>query len=170
MKAIDFHAHAFPDNIEQKAIKNLESHYTINVPNKASLDELLASTKSARVDKLVLLVAATKPALVKMTNDWVANISSKIPDKIIGFGSIHPNFKKYEKELDRMEQLCLKGIKIHPKFQGFDLDDPRMWLIYEAIGNRFLVLFHVGNKHSKASSPAKLAKILELLHTNHGQL
>ena len=59
-----------------------------------------------------------------------------------------------------MQSLGLKGVKIHPDFQDFDIDDSRMWPIYEAIGDRFIVLFHVGDIKSQASRPLKLAKVL----------
>ena len=62
-----------------------------------------------------------------------------------------------------MKSLGLKGIKLHPDFQGFDIDDPKMYKIYEcASGLKVPVLFHVGDENSSASSPVRLSRVLEL--------
>ncbi len=64
--------------------------------------------------------------------------------------------------MDRLERAGIKGIKIHADFQGFRLDDPDLFPILEAIGDRFATLFHVGDRlppELNPSCPAKLAVI-----------
>jgi len=161
MRVIDFHAHAFPEKIAVRAVEHLEDYYQVLVPNAGDISQLLRHARDGAVEHLVLSSAATKPEVVKVNNDWVASIVSLNPDLITGFGSIHAGTPDFVSELGRMGELGLKGIKIHPDFQGFDIDDPRMWPIYEEIGDRFIVLFHVGDIVSQASSPRKLAKVLD---------
>lgn len=161
MNVIDFHAHAFSEKIADRAVENLENHYKVKISNGGRISDLLGSARDGGIEHLVLCSAATKPEAVKINNDWVASIANKQPDFITGFGSLHAGMIDFEKELDRMRDLGLKGIKIHPDFQGFDIDDQRMWPIYEAIGEDFILLFHVGDKISEASKPSKLAKVLD---------
>ena len=41
----------------------------------------------------------------------------------MSFGAMHPDFEDHAAELKRIKALGLKGIKIHPVYQGVDLDD-----------------------------------------------
>lgn len=157
-KIIDFHTHAFPDKVAGKVVEQLASHYKLPVTYSGELEELLDYAKRDGVAKIVLHAAATKASQVQTNNDWISGV---ICEEIVGFGSLHPEFVEVEAELERMMDLGLTGIKFHPEFQGVDLLDSRMWKIYEAIGDRFPVMFHVGDAHSQLSAPHKLAKILD---------
>ncbi|MHB8170781.1 MAG: amidohydrolase family protein [Thermincolia bacterium] len=157
-KIIDFHAHAFPTKIAEKAVEQLEIFYGIKISNQGELEPLLSSADKAGVSKICLHAAATKPSQVRPTNDWMAGVCS---ERILGFGTIHPDYEDWLAELDRMKELGLTGIKFHADLQGFELDDPQMWPIYEAIDDRFLVMFHVGDKISTLASPERLAKVLD---------
>lgn len=157
-KIIDIHTHAFPDKIAEKAVIQLENFYHIEIPNHGDMESLLTSADVVGVEKIALHVAATKPSQVEVSNSWVGGV---ISGRIIGFGSLHPDYSDFAAELDRMVDLGLKGIKFHAELQGFALDDPRMWPIYEAIGERLIVMFHVGDTKSTLSAPAKVAKVLD---------
>ena len=160
MRVIDFHAHAFPDKIAERAVEHLGDYYQVTIPHRGNVSDLLLHAEEGTVEHLVLSSVATKPEVVKINNEWVAGLASEHPDLITGFGSIHAGTADFAAELDRMQSLGLKGVKIHPDFQDFDIDDSRMWPIYEAIGDRFIVLFHVGDIKSQASRPLKMAKVL----------
>lgn len=48
-------------------------------------------------------------------------------------------------ELDRIKALGLKGVKLHPDYQRFLVDDPRCIPIYEKISRLGLItVFHTG--------------------------
>lgn len=158
MGVIDFHAHVFPEKISGKAVEQLAAHYKIQIPHRGEINDMLASADAAGVDTIVVLAAATNAGQVQATNDWIASICS---ERIIGFGSLHPDYPEFAQELDRMRDLGLTGIKLHFEFQGFPVDDPRMWPIYEAIGDRFLIMMHMGDKHSDYSAPWRLARVLD---------
>jgi predicted TIM-barrel fold metal-dependent hydrolase len=161
MHVIDFHAHGFPEKIADRAVENLENHYKVRISHGGRISDLMYHAKEGEIEHLVLSSAATKPEAVKVNNDWVASVAAQYPRFVTGFGSIHAGFTDFAEELRRMRSLGLKGIKIHPDFQGFDIDDARMWPIYEEIGEDFIILFHVGDKISEASSPLKLARVLD---------
>ncbi|KNY27412.1 amidohydrolase family protein [Pseudobacteroides cellulosolvens] len=98
--------------------------------------------KKAGVDYSVLLPIATKPSQTEVINNWAASICG---DGIIAFGSIHPDHTEWKKELKRIKDLGLKGIKLHPDYQLFYIDDKRMYPIYEYMFSLGLVLvFHAG--------------------------
>lgn len=155
---IDFHAHAFPEKVAVPASELLASHYKLNVSCSGTFDHLLKSSHEAGVKKICLHMAATNADQVTVVNDWIAERCS---DSIIGFGSLHADYKDFLSEIDRMEELGLTGIKFHSDFQGFAIDDPRMWPVYEAIGERFLVMFHVGDRELDLSNPVRLARVLD---------
>jgi len=154
---IDFHAHAFPEAIAEKAVENLEEHYRIKIANKGCLENLIDNLNEARVDKAVLLSAATNELQVRKTNDWLVQSKS---DRVIPFGTLHPKYSDFLQELSFLKSKGIKGIKFHSDFQRFNIDDKRMWPIYEAIEEDFIVLFHVGDEKLNFSSPKKLATIL----------
>ncbi len=157
-KVVDFHAHAFHDKIAEKAANNLNEYYGIPLAGNGHFQILLDSMKENHIDKLVIHATATSAKQVEMINDYVASLTG--PD-IIGFGTLHEDYKQVAKELDRMEQLGLKGIKLHPVFQGFVMDDKKMFPIYEQIEGRFPILMHVGDKNTDAVTPKRAAHLLE---------
>ncbi|ADG82510.1 amidohydrolase family protein [Thermincola potens] len=158
MAIIDFHTHAFPEKIAHLAVNQLANHYKISIAGMGTLSDLLQSAQEAGITKLCLHAAATNPDQVQINNNWIAKQCS---DNIIGFGSIHVDYPDPFSELDRMETLGLTGIKFHAEFQQFAIDDPRMWPVYEAIEDRFLVMFHVGDRKSDLSHPARLKRVIE---------
>lgn len=157
-RIIDFHTHAFPEMVEEKAIKHLGRHYRIEIPYRGRIEDLMESAAKINAEKLVIHASATHAGQVENVNNWIASI---ISSKIIGFGTLHPDYPYVEKELDRIERLGLQGIKLHPEFQQFNIDDPKMFPIYEAISERLPILMHVGDEALEYSSPKKLARVLD---------
>ncbi|SJZ33029.1 amidohydrolase family protein [Selenihalanaerobacter shriftii] len=162
MKVIDFHTHAFPEEIADKAIEQLENHYKLEISNTATLDSLVKKVEEANLYKAVLHTAAIVPAQVKTVNNWLLQIDN---DNLIKFGTIHPRFIGYKSELARLKETGIKGIKLHPDFQQFDILSEEAYDIYEAIGSDFLVLFHVGDDvddpDGDYSTPKKIAQVIK---------
>lgn len=162
MKIIDFHTHAFPEKVAPKAINRLEAHYNVNINNTGTLEHLLTSAEQADVYKSVLHASATSARQVETVNNWVADVSSP---QIIRFGTIHPEYEEIVKELNRLKSLGIRGLKLHPDFQHFDLVDDKMYRLYELIGDEFLVLFHVGDDvyptEDNYSTPKKMVQVIE---------
>ncbi len=158
MKVIDVHAHVFPKAVAQKAVDNLGTYYSYNMCGKGTFEDLKESAKSAGIENLVIHSTATKASQVENINDFTSGF---INENIVGFGSLHRDYENYEKEIDRIIGLGLKGIKLHPDFQMFDIDDEKMFPIYECLEGRLPILFHVGDKKSNHSHPKKLARVLK---------
>ena len=119
MLTIDFHVH----------IDESESATWAGIPVKMGRAEILANMNEAGIDISVLLVMAKKGDLAKTRaqNNWLAKICRKDPH-FEGFGSVHPGDGRAAlEEMNRcVEELGLKGFKLHPDFQEFDCGDPAL--------------------------------------------
>lgn len=169
MRIIDFHTHAFPENIAEKAVDFLSNYYKCEVPTKGRVCDLLKSASEIGVEKLVTFSTATKVSQVENINNFIAslvnkqnieNVQNEQNIQIIGFGTLHQDYENIEDELIRIKRLGLRGIKLHPDFQGFSIDDEKLFQIYERLGD-FPLLIHVGDESKDKSSPVRLASVLE---------
>lgn len=139
----DAHVHFFPDFLAGRAIAQLNSRVTHLSP---STDGTLSDTRKKLKEwgccGGLLLSIATNPRQQKSVNDFAAE-SQK--DGIYAFGSIHPEAEDAIEELQRIKILGLKGVKLHPDYQDFFVDEKRMFPIYEEIERLDLpITFHAG--------------------------
>ncbi len=74
---------------------------------------------------------------------------------------MHPDLT--DDEVDEVIQVAkdnnLIGVKLHPDFQFFDIDDERAYKIYKKCEGVLPILFHTGDARYEYSSPLKLIKI-----------
>ena len=99
--------------------------------------------KTDGVDYSVVLSIATNPKQQRSVNDFA--ISLKEIDGIIPFGSVHPDSDCALEDLERLKENGIKGVKLHPDYQGFFVDDDKMLPIYEKIASLGLItVFHCG--------------------------
>lgn len=141
---IDFHIHAFADAIAERAVTNLEGIASIKGNTRGGIEETISRLEEWSVDKAVLLPIATKPKQQETINTWAVDVMNKY-DQIISFGTVHPDSPNAVSELERIKSLGLKGLKLHPDYQGFIISDEKMYPIYEKCQELGLpVLFHAG--------------------------
>ncbi len=141
---IDFHTHCFPEKIAAKAIEKLSfvsggmENYT-----DGTINGLKLSMKKHGVDKSVVLNIATNAHQQKNVNDFAASINNG--NDIISFGSVFPDSEDAFEELERIKSLGLKGVKLHPDYQGFSVDDEKYKPLYRKISSLDLItVFHAG--------------------------
>lgn len=160
-KIIDIHNHIYPDKIAAKAVKSIGAFYE-NSPmkGKGTLKDLLNSGKKADIGYYVVSSAATEPKQVSEINSYMASLSAY--PNLIRFGTIHPEIYNPDKEIKKIKSLGLQGIKLHPDFQRFNIDDPAMIPIYKALEGSLPVLFHIGDHRMDHSSPVRLARITDM--------
>ena len=158
MKYIDVHAHVFPDDVAPKVVEQLEGYYKMHWHGDGTFADLNKSIEEAAVDRTVIFSTATKPTQVETINNYISSLCRN-NNRFIGFGTMHPDYPEIEKEITRFPSLGLKGLKLHPDFQGFNIDDPRMFPIYKAVGGAMPILIHVGDENSDFSAPRRLAVI-----------
>jgi len=141
---IDFHTHAFPDAIAERAIAGLVRSSGGLYPPCAdgTLGGLKENMKNFGVDISVVQPVITKGSQLKTLNEWAQNICSQ---SIISFGGIYPHTEDYKADIDFVCSLGLKGLKFHVEYQNFVLDDPKMLKIYDyAFEKGLIVLHHAG--------------------------
>lgn len=139
---IDTHIHVFAENIREKAAKNLTETADLPSYTDFSEDGTRQKLRQFGIDLGVVLPIATNPAHQTTINNWAASISH---DKLIAFGTVHPKADDVMEELARIKELGLFGIKLHPAYQQFFVDDKAMYPIYEKIASLGLPLcLHCG--------------------------
>ena len=143
---IDFHTHTFPDAIATSTLQKLSG-----VSHSAPFTDgtgagLAASMGEAGVDLSIVLPVATSPRQVRHINEAAALANRRTAETgLFSFGCIHPDCENWREELDRIAALGLKGVKLHPVYQGVDLDDPRYLRILTRAGELGLVaVTHAG--------------------------
>lgn len=100
------------------------------------------------------------PHQVPSINNFIHASCADNPN-LVGFGSLHPDYEGYAQELDRMVEIGLRGVKLHPDFQKFAIDDPKV-PIYDSIRAHGLpILMHMGDDRYDYSHPKRLARMLE---------
>lgn len=163
MKIFDAHCHIFPEKIAAKASVNIGKFYDLHMDYDGSIKTLMDIYKKVGVDKCLVQSVATTPAQVQSINNFIAESVKKYPDMFVGFCALHPHMEKkeIEAEIDRAVSLGLKGIKLHPDFQQFKIDDRKAYDIYEAAEGRLPILFHTGDYRYDYSSPKRLANALK---------
>ncbi len=140
---IDFHTHCFNDALAPKAMQNLMQGSLYPPHSDGTLGGLKASMKRAGIDVSVVCNIATNPRQTKSVNDWAVESNG---DGIVSFGSIHPDFADFKSEIKRLKKCGIKGIKFHPDYQGFAVNDKRVYPLYEAIAREDLtMIFHCGH-------------------------
>ena len=120
---IDFHTHTFPDRIASRAIAGMQANSHAAAFGDGTLAGLRASMAKAGVTCSVVLPVATNPAKLSSMNDAAIEINGQ--GGIFHFGAVHPLAENWRQELDRIAAAGLRGIKIHPHYQGVDIDDIR---------------------------------------------
>lgn len=143
IRTVDIHCHAFPDFLAPRAIEQLEQ----GAPGyKAFTDgtvaDLLRHLDRAGLDVAVVCSIATAPKQVRSILDWSCQIAS---DRIVPFASVHPATENLYQATAEIARAGLKGIKLHPQYQVFFVDDPAMFPVYRSAADHGLILLlHAG--------------------------
>ena len=143
---VDIHTHTFPDKIAGRTIEKLQGVSHSAAFSDGTAAGLRSSMARAGVDRSVVLPVATHPGQVERVNDASARINETTEETgILSLGCIHPDFANWRGELERVAALGLRGVKLHPVYQGVDLDDVRYLRILGRCGELGLVVItHAG--------------------------
>ncbi len=162
-RIIDAHTHIYPDKIAEKAGEAIGSFYNVPIYHTGTAEELLKSGEKIGVDKFLVCSAATSPKQVTSINDFIIS-ECALHEEFFGFGSVHPDFENIDAELKRIKAAGLGGVKLHPDFQQFLIDDPKALPMWKAIrDNDMFALVHTGDARLPFSDPRRMAAVLEEL-------
>ena len=162
MYFIDFHCHIYPEAIAPKAADNIREFYHLGDSSiDGRVETLLERGTLAGVEKFVVLPVAVRPSRTRHINDFILGEVAKQP-RFFGYGTIHAGMENITGEVQYIMDNGLRGLKMHPDYQLFSIDDPRLFPVYDMIGDKLPVIFHMGDQRYDYSHPARLRKVLEL--------
>ena len=143
---IDTHTHTFPEKIAAKAVEKLQAMGNTRAYTDATDAALQRSMQAAGIDVSVLLPVMTHPGQVEKLNDAAAEKTRRRRETgLFSLGGMHPDYENYRAELARIQANGLTGIKLHPAYQGCDLEDPRfLRIIDRAAELNLAVVIHAG--------------------------
>ncbi len=162
MQIIDFHTHIYPDPIAPKAAESIRQFYQISGSNMdGTVQQLLHHGKEAGITRYIVLPVGLKPNHVSHINDFICE-QVKLHPEFTGFGTLHAAMTDLTDETERVLDMGLRGIKMHPDSQVFDIDDPRLFPAYEILQGKAPVILHMGDVRYDYSHPRRLRHVLEL--------
>ena len=126
---IDFHTHAFPDALADRAVAHLYELGGMPPKNDGKISGLISSMDADGVDKCVVLSIATKPKQETNVNNFAISLLEN--PRTIPFGSVFPGSETALSEIERLCAAGVKGIKMHPEYQDFYIDEDRVKPIYK---------------------------------------
>ena len=158
---IDFHAHIYPQKIAVKASSNIGRFYNVSMCYDGSPEKLIESGKKIGVEKYIVHSTATVAHQVESINNYIIQ-EVNAHTEFVGFGTIHPDYENFDDELKRIKAAGLKGIKLHPDFQQFEVDTLKMDSVYEVISAlKMPILVHAGDYRYDFSGPKRIRHVIE---------
>lgn len=165
MRYIDFHTHIFPDKVAKPAMDALSAESGNYRPcTDGTLQGLLDSMKRANISASLVANIATKPEQMRPILEFCKQIKSESIHPLMSF---HPSNDTYEVEdvFGEAHVAGIRGVKLHPMYQRFSIDDKYMYGFYELMASfGFFVMFHTGydtafpgNKQADVELVAKVA-------------
>lgn len=148
MKIVDFHIHAGNHYGEPLAAKQVE------VMLKNGVEKAVVSNLNA---------LRSDCHNFKEENKWLANYVSKFPDNLYAYAVVNPfNGEKAVLEFRRcVEELGMKGLKLHPWLQGFSCSDNDIRpIVEESIRLDVPIILHDGTP--PYSTPLQIANLARL--------
>ena len=162
MYCIDFHAHAFPDALAATTIPALAKKGDVRPALDGTVRSLLVSMDEAGIDRSVVCSIATRPKQFRSILDWSDTIRS---ERIIPFPSFHPESPEALEEIAEISRAGFKGIKLHPYYQNFFLDEQRLRPLFAKIAELGLIVvmhtgFDIGFPRELRADPVKIAALI----------
>lgn len=161
-KVINAHCHIYPDKIASKAVKGIRDFYDLDMSLNGRTDDLIRDGNKVGVVHYLIHSVATSPKQVKSINEFISYEVNQHPDLFTGFGTLHPDSDDIQGDFDYLVELGLKGVKLHPDFQLFALNEKRAFDLGEVINAGDVpVLIHCGDFRYNFSNPEQLIPFLD---------
>lgn len=162
-RVIDAHCHIYPEKIAAKAVGGTDRFYGVTSEHDGLVSSLLSCGERAGIDRFLVHSVATTPRQVRSINDFIAAEVAAHPERLFGFGTLHPESEDLAGDVAHLRERGLRGVKLHPDIQAFKLDDYRCLKIYELCEQYGLpLLIHTGDDRYDYSNPNRLLPILRI--------
>lgn len=128
---IDFHTHIFSPGVRDNRDEYLKRDpcfaqlYSSPKARIVTAEDLIASMDEEGIDiSVVLNIGWVSHQLCVEANDYIMEVVSRYPHRLVGFGAIQPLAERAVDEVERCARGGMKGIgEMRPDIQGFDLGD-----------------------------------------------
>jgi len=163
-KIINAHCHIYPQKIAARAVEGIKTFYGLDRSLNGMTDDLIKDGSKVGVTHYLVHSVATKPSQVRSINEFISYEVKTHAGMFTGFGALHPDSEDIEGDLKHLLELGLKGVKIHPDFQGFALDGKKAFELGAVIRDAGIpVLIHCGDKRYSYSNPDQLIPFIKSL-------
>ena len=144
---IDFHTHNFPDALAKRAIDGMlqKVQGSLHPVGDGTLARQVADMKKDGIDRAVMCPVATRPEQAEAIIRRACEIRDGVygadaAEMIIPFASLHPSDPLLLRHIDQVLAAGLKGVKMHPYYQRFALQDPLVAPFMRSIRDAGLVV------------------------------
>lgn len=160
---IDFHTHIYPDHVALGTVTAVCERSGIDAYTDGTLEGLKRSMASAGIDLSVVAAVATRPEQVPSIQRFLAAIRQR---GIEALAAMHPADPLSPDQMKILKREGFRGFKLHPDYQDFFVDDPRMYPLYESVAAEdMFILFHAGMDRGLPdpvhATPKRLAAVHE---------
>lgn len=159
MKYIDTHSHIYPDAISQKATRSTCRFYNVTTDHSGTASELLRLDKEVGIVRSVLLPVSVNPVHTASINNFTLRECEEHPE-FVPFATMHAANEDMEEQAEKIVERGFKGVKIHPDMQQFNIDDERMFPLYDIIAGKIPLTVHSGDPRYTYSHPERIRRIL----------
>jgi len=158
---IDIHTHAFSDSLAPRAVAHLKEQGDACAHLNGTVSDLVSSMDRAGIAASVVCSVATEAHQVAPILSWSREIAGS---RLIPFPSVFPRAASALADMEMVAADGFRGIKLHPEYQDFTIDDPALFDLYGAADAAgLIILFHagydIGFPDSDRSAPARIAAV-----------
>lgn len=128
----DVHVHVQPWEMHHAPVAEAMEHGRGDVARLREFREsprtFLAHLDACGIERAAIInyVSPDVMGFTHEVNDWCARWCAAAPDRLIAFGSVHPRFvRDCAAATERILDAGIRGIKLHPPHQLFDVNDYR---------------------------------------------
>ena len=158
MRAIDIHVHV-PDPPDHPAASEKEAmagYFGAGAMPRTPAGMYETYKQLDIVGVIFAIDAETTSGVPYIGNDYVAGVARQYPDQFIGFASVDPWKGAWAvNELERaVQELGLRGLKLHPTTQAFYPNDPRFYPLWaKCVELGIPIISHSGQTGVGARTP-----------------
>jgi predicted TIM-barrel fold metal-dependent hydrolase len=175
MRIIDAHVHIYPEKIAAKASAGISAFYDgMLMRNNGGLSMLQSNMQAAQVTRAVICSVATKAEQVDGINRFLLKTAQESNDTFTPLMALHPEMQEADiiAAVDAGIKSGFSGVKLHPDFQRFRIDDRNLYKIYDVLQGTTVLMLHMGDKRMHFSEPQQLAAVLKdfprlIVHAAH---
>ena len=162
-KIFDAHCHIYPEKIARAACDGIGQFYNMKFEKVGTVERLMRKSEESNITGFLVHSVSTTPLQVPSINRFLASEVKAHPDKLIGFGTLHPASEDIQGDFENLLELGLKGVKLHPDFQEFSLDSDEAYNICKVFAGKVPLLCHTGDYRFNRSNPDQLLVLMDRL-------